>query len=155
MNPFTEHPHQQGITYAEHWRLAMGTACRLLQSVAAFAVHAVFLLVSISPELDLESTARFMNESNAWIEAAGAAGGADASCPIRFSDISDTRHYLPAATSAITCRSLARTRDAGSAASPANKPANAARFSAPVTSQNTRRARSSTGKVRVMRRYPR
>ena len=79
MNPFTEHPRRQGITYAEHWRFAMGIACRLLRSVAAFAVHAVFPFVSISPELDLESTARFMTESNAWIEAAGAA---DASCHV-------------------------------------------------------------------------
>lgn len=71
MNPFTRHPRQQGIDYLEHWRFAMGIACRLLLSVAAFAVHAVFPFVSISRELDLEATAEFLGERNAWIEAAG------------------------------------------------------------------------------------
>jgi hypothetical protein len=36
MNPFATHPQQQGVTYFEHWRFAMGIAYRLLTSVVAF-----------------------------------------------------------------------------------------------------------------------
>lgn len=79
MNPFTRHPKQQGITYIEHWRFAMGVACRLLNSVAAFVVHALFPFVSISPRLDLESTAAFIRERNDWITRAGASAGEHAS----------------------------------------------------------------------------
>jgi len=68
MNPFTRHPYHQGITYIEHWRFAMGIACRLLNSVAAFVIHALFPFVPISPRLDLESTAAFIRERNDWIE---------------------------------------------------------------------------------------
>ena len=75
MNPFTRHPQSQGITYGEHRRFAMGIACRLLKSAIAFGVHAVFPFVSITRELDLESTAGFLGERNHWIESAGANGG--------------------------------------------------------------------------------
>jgi len=71
MNPFNHHPRRQGIGYLEHWCFAMGIACRLLLSTAAFAVHALFPFVSISRDLDLEATAEFLGERNAWIEAAG------------------------------------------------------------------------------------
>lgn len=71
MNPFTRHPSRQGITYIEHWHFAMGIACRLLNSVAAFVVHALFPFVPVSPELDLESTAAFIRERNDWIESVG------------------------------------------------------------------------------------
>ena len=40
MTIFTQHPHDQGITYLEHWGFAMGIAWRLFRSVVAFAVHA-------------------------------------------------------------------------------------------------------------------
>ena len=70
MNPFTTHPQQQGITYYEHWCFAMGIAYRLLSSVVAFVVHAVFPFSSIEHRLDLESTAAFIKERNEWIEAA-------------------------------------------------------------------------------------
>jgi len=68
MNPFTRHPHQQGIGYFEHWRFAVSIAFRLFKSAAAFGVHAVFPFVSISRELDLESTADFIGERNEWID---------------------------------------------------------------------------------------
>lgn len=67
MNPFTAHPHRQGISYFEHWRFAMGIACRLLMSVAAFALHAIVPFISIEPRLDLESTAAYLAERNRWI----------------------------------------------------------------------------------------
>ena len=70
MNPFTIHPRQQGISYFEHLRFAMGIACRLLHSAFAFVVHALFPFVSIEPRLDLECTAAFINERNDWIEKA-------------------------------------------------------------------------------------
>lgn len=75
MNPFTRHPRRQGVTYAEHGRFAMGIACRLLKSVVVFGVHAVFPFISISRELDLESTAAFLAERNRWIESAAAGLG--------------------------------------------------------------------------------
>ncbi len=74
MNPFTTHPQQQGITYLDHWRFAMGTAYRLLNSVVAFAVHALFPFISIEPDLDLEATAAFIKERNEWIETAKGGG---------------------------------------------------------------------------------
>lgn len=70
MSPFTDHPHQQGITYFEHWRFAMGIAYRLLTSVVAFALHAMLPFIPIDPRLDLESTASFLKERNQWIETA-------------------------------------------------------------------------------------
>lgn len=68
MNPFTAHPHHQGVTYFEHWRFAMGIACRLLMSVLAFAAHATLPSISIKPRFDLEATAAFLAERNVWIE---------------------------------------------------------------------------------------
>lgn len=68
MNPFNAHPHKQGITYWAHFAFAMGIAFRLLQSVLAFATHAVFPFISIDRSLDLEMTIRFLHEQNDWIE---------------------------------------------------------------------------------------
>lgn len=68
MNVFTEHTRKQGITYIEHWLFAMGIAARLLKSVIAFTLHAVFPFIDIDKKFDLEATARFIQEKNAWIE---------------------------------------------------------------------------------------
>ena len=70
MNPFTAHPHRQGVTYFEHWHFAMGIAWRLLMSVLAFAVHAMLPSISIKPRFDLETTAAYLTERNRWIETA-------------------------------------------------------------------------------------
>jgi len=70
MNPFTAHPHRQGVTYFEHWRFAMGISCRLLMSVMAFAAHALLPSISIKPCFDLESTAAYLAERNRWIGSA-------------------------------------------------------------------------------------
>ncbi len=74
MNVLTEHPHQQGVTYFEHWAFAMGIAWRLLTSVVAFALHAILPFISIEPRLDLEATAAFLAERNQFIETAAATG---------------------------------------------------------------------------------
>ena len=74
MNAFTEHPHEQGVTYFEHWAFAMGIAWRLLASVVAFALHAILPFISIEPRLDLEATAAFLAERNHFIETAAATG---------------------------------------------------------------------------------
>ncbi len=74
MNVLTEHPHQQGVTYFEHWAFAMGIAWRLLTSVVAFALHAILPFISIEPRLDLEATAAFLAERNQFIETAAAKG---------------------------------------------------------------------------------
>ena len=68
MNPFSIHPHDQGITYWAHFAFAMGIALRLLLSVLAFAAHAVFPFIGIDRSLDLEMTTRFLQEQNDWIE---------------------------------------------------------------------------------------
>ena len=78
MNPFTAHPHQQGITYLEHWLFAMGIAYRLLTSVVAFALHAMLPCIRIAPLHDLESTAAYLAERNQWIETTKSAGHVDA-----------------------------------------------------------------------------
>jgi len=70
MNPFTAHPQHQGFTYLEHWRFAMGIACRLLASVAAFALHAVLPFFPIARRLDLGATAAYLAECNRRIETA-------------------------------------------------------------------------------------
>ena len=72
MKPFTEHPHQQGVTYFEHWHFAMGIAYRLLASVVAFGLHAILPFITIEPRLDLEATAAFLAERNRFIETAAA-----------------------------------------------------------------------------------
>ena len=72
MKPFTDHPHEQGITYFEHWIFAMGIAYRLLASVIAFALHAILPFISIEPSHDLEATAAFLAERNHFIETAAA-----------------------------------------------------------------------------------
>jgi len=74
MTIFTRHPHDQGITYFEHWGFAMGIAWRLLCSVWAFAVHAVLPCVTIEKNLDLEATSAYLMERNEFIEAAAEAG---------------------------------------------------------------------------------
>ena len=67
MNLFTEHTHQQGLTYIEHWCFAMGVAWRLMNSMAAFTVHAIFPFISIARKLDFEATIAFIHERNEWI----------------------------------------------------------------------------------------
>ncbi|MEJ2142296.1 MAG: DUF6356 family protein [Gammaproteobacteria bacterium] len=68
MNIFTDHPQQQGVSYFEHMEFALGIAMRLLNSVVAFSLHAFFPFIDIKKSLDLEETARFINEQNDWIE---------------------------------------------------------------------------------------
>mgnify|MGYP001821255931 CR=1 FL=1 len=70
MNPLTTHPHEQGVTYWEHWGFAMGIARHLLISVLAFAIHAILPFISIEPKYDLEATSAFLQERNSWIETA-------------------------------------------------------------------------------------
>ena len=94
MNRLTEHPHQQGVTYFEHWTFAMGIAWRLLYSVVAFALHAILPFVTIEPRLDLEATAAFLAERNRFIEAAAASAHEHAS-PIG-SATAPNRHDTPA-----------------------------------------------------------
>jgi hypothetical protein len=78
MNPLTTHPEQQGVTYFEHWRFAMGIAYRLLSSVIAFALHAMLPFIPIEPRLDLEATTAYLAERNQWIESAKGAVHSDA-----------------------------------------------------------------------------
>lgn len=68
MNVFTEHPAQQGITYREHFDFALGIAIRLLFSVMAFSLHAVFPFIGIRRSLDLEAMTEYMQKQNRWIE---------------------------------------------------------------------------------------
>lgn len=72
MNAFTEHPHEQGVTYFEHWSFAMGIAWRLLCSVLAFALHALLPFITIERRFDLEATSAFLLERNQFIETAAA-----------------------------------------------------------------------------------
>jgi len=81
MNPFTRHPRQQGVSYAGHWRFAMGIAGRLLMSAAAFGLHAMLPWISIPRELDLEASAAFLLERNRWIESAAANRAVEESAP--------------------------------------------------------------------------
>ena len=74
MTIFTRHPHDQGITYFEHWGFAMGIAWRLLRSVVAFAIHAVLPWITIEKRLDLEATSAYLMERNEFIEATAEAG---------------------------------------------------------------------------------
>lgn len=73
MKAFTEHPHEQGVTYVEHWSFAMGIAWRLLRSVLAFALHASLPFITIERHFDLEATSAFLLERNEFIETAAAA----------------------------------------------------------------------------------
>ena len=84
MNAFTAHPHHQGVTYFEHWRFAMGIACRLMMSVLAFAAHATLPSISIKPRFDLEATAAFLTERNRWIETARDTAHRDISSELAF-----------------------------------------------------------------------
>ena len=52
MNLFTEHTHKQGLTYIEHGCFAMGVAWRLMNSMAAFTVHAIFPFIRIAGKHD-------------------------------------------------------------------------------------------------------
>jgi hypothetical protein len=74
MQAFIQHPHEQGVTYFEHWAFAMGIAWRLLASVTAFALHALLPFITIESHLDLEATSAFLMERNHFIETAAAAG---------------------------------------------------------------------------------
>jgi hypothetical protein len=94
MKPFIQHPHQQGVTYFEHWIFAMGIAYRLLTSVVAFALHAILPFISIEPHLDLEATAAFLAERNQFIETAAATAHAHPNPAISGSV--GSRHDTPA-----------------------------------------------------------
>lgn len=68
MNPFTEHAQAQGLSYSDHWFFAMGVAWLLLNSVFAFAPHAIFSFIHIEHRLDFEATMGCINEQNEWRE---------------------------------------------------------------------------------------
>ena len=68
MNTFTLHTEQQGVTYDEHCCFALGIAWRLLNSVIAFVLHALFPFIGIERRYDLEATMDFLDERNRWIE---------------------------------------------------------------------------------------
>ena len=87
MTAMTRHPHEQGVTYFEHWAFAMGIAWRLLTSVIAFALHAVFPFITIERRFDLEATSAFLLERNNFIETAAATG---------LSAAKPNRHETPA-----------------------------------------------------------
>ena len=70
MNPFTDHPRQQGISYIDHYCFAMGIAWRLLITVIVFALHAILPIIPIAPRHDLEKTTAFLMERDQWIESA-------------------------------------------------------------------------------------
>ena len=78
MTIFTQHPHEQGISYFEHWAFAMGIAWRLLRSVIAFAVHAALPWITIEKKLDLQATSAYLLQRNDFIETAARNGGPDA-----------------------------------------------------------------------------
>ena len=78
MTIFTQHPHDQGISYFEHWGFAMGIAWRLLCSVLAFAIHALMPLITIEKQFDLEATSAFLLERNDFIESAAGKPADDA-----------------------------------------------------------------------------
>ncbi len=73
MTIFTQHPHDQGISYLEHWSFAMGIAWRLLRSVVAFAIHALIPWITIEKDLDLEATSAYLMDRNGFIETASQA----------------------------------------------------------------------------------
>ena len=70
MNPFIQHPYQQGVSYTEHMTFALSIAGRLLQTAISFTLHAIFPFIDIDRSLDLEATAEFINRKNDWIESA-------------------------------------------------------------------------------------
>lgn len=77
MTIFTQHPHDQGISYFQHWVFAMGIAWRLLRSATAFAVHAALPCITIDKQLDLEATSAYLLTRNDFIEAAAQLSRAD------------------------------------------------------------------------------
>ena len=77
MNPFTQHPNEQGIGYFEHMNFAIGIAFRLLRSALAFVIHATLPFITIEKRFDLEATSAFLLERNRYIETTAAAGTAE------------------------------------------------------------------------------
>ena len=94
MTIFTEHPHEQGVTYFEHWAFAIGIAWRLFRSVLAFSIHALLPIITIDRQLDLEATSAFLLERNDFIEAA-ATKARNASIPAR-APVAPGHHDTPA-----------------------------------------------------------
>ena len=47
MTVFTQHPHAQGVSYAEHLDFAIGIAWHLFMCVLSFTKHALFTFISI------------------------------------------------------------------------------------------------------------
>lgn len=72
MTVFTQHPHEQGVSYSEHLDFAIGIAWRLLMCVLSFTTHAIFPFITIKRQFDLEATSAFLLERNRFIEAAAA-----------------------------------------------------------------------------------
>ena len=72
MKIFSKHPHEQGVSYFEHLEFAIQIASRLLSSVVAFTLHAIFPFISIQRRFDLEATSAFLLERNRFIESAAA-----------------------------------------------------------------------------------
>ncbi len=90
MKAFTNHPHEQGVTYFEHWSFAIGIAWRLLRSVIAFTVHAMLPFITIERRFDLEATSQFLLERNRFIENAAS---------VKYRDLP---HYGSAANSSVS-----------------------------------------------------
>jgi hypothetical protein len=74
MTIFTQHPHDQGVSYFEHRGFAMGIRWPLLRSVMAFAIHALLPCIKIDKHLDFEATSTYLLQRNSFIEATAAGG---------------------------------------------------------------------------------
>jgi hypothetical protein len=72
MTVFTQHPHEQGVSYSEHLDFAIGIAWHLFMCVLSFITHALFPFITIKRQFDLEATSAFLLERNRFIEAAAA-----------------------------------------------------------------------------------
>ncbi|MES9945904.1 MAG: hypothetical protein B6D77_17200 [gamma proteobacterium symbiont of Ctena orbiculata] len=70
MKYFTQHLHDQGISYFQHADFALGIAFRLGASVLVFALHGLFPWIGINRRLDLEATSAYLLQQNDWIESA-------------------------------------------------------------------------------------
>ncbi len=92
MTIFKKHPHDQGISYFEHWAFAMGIAWRLLRSVIAFGVHAVLPYITIEKQFDLEATSAYLLQRNDFIEAAAQASRAIKSSGSKMTSVVPSRN---------------------------------------------------------------
>lgn len=63
-NMFVEHPNENGKTWGQHAKFAVGIACKMMNSSCFFLLHGLMPFIPIPTFYNLESMSAYLLEKN-------------------------------------------------------------------------------------------